>query len=373
MSFFRVALKNILRRRLRTALTLCGVAVGIAAFTALVGFSRSFEQAWLRLYEGSGTDLVVVQKMFLNTSVDETVGAQLRAIPDVAAAEPFLANLVDLTPEINALVYGWPAGSFEFDPLTILQGRRFRDGVLEVMLGEVLADNLGKKAGDSLEIQGAMFQVVGVFRGGSALEIGAAIMPIDELQRLTDLTGKVTAFHVRLRKPGNGESGEALIRQARATIEAAVPGLKAVPAGDRARNNQLVVLARSTAWGTSLIALFIGALGIANTMAMSVFERTREIGILRSLGWKRVRVIKLILIEAATLGLAGGCLGIAGGWLALHILAALPATATFVSPVVPLWQGIESLCIAVLIGLLAGMAPAWRGSRLSPVEALRYE
>jgi hypothetical protein len=81
-----------------------------------------------------------------------------------------------------------------------------------------------------------------------------------QLQRLTDLTGKVTAFHVRLRKPGNGESGEALIRQARATIEAAVPGLKAVPAGDRARNNQLV-----------------------------------------SLGWKRVRVMKLILIEAAAL------------------------------------------------------------------------
>jgi putative ABC transport system permease protein len=373
MSFFHIALKNILRRRLRTVLTLCGVAVGIAAFTALVGFSRSFEQAWLTLYESSGTDLVVVQKMFLNTSVDETVGPKLRAIPDVADAEPFLANLVDLTPEVNALVYGWPAGSFEFAPLTILQGRRFQDGSLEVMLGEVLADNLGKKAGNFLDIQGATFQVVGVFRGGSALEIGAAIMPIDQLQKLTDLTGKVTAFHVRLRKPANGESGEALIRHARSAIEAVVPGLKAVPAGDRARNNQLVVLARSMAWGTSLIALFIGALGIANTMAMSVFERTREIGILRALGWKRLRVMKLILIEAAALGLAGGCLGIVGGWLALRALAALPATASFVTAAVPLWQGVQSLCIAVLIGLFAGMAPAWRGSRLSPVEALRYE
>ncbi len=373
MSFFRVALKNILRRRLRTALTLCGVTVGIGAFTALVGFSRSFEQAWLKLYEGPGTDLVVVQKMFLNTSVDQTAGLKLHAIPDVADAEPFLANLIDLTPEINALVYGWPADSFEFTPLDILQGRRFHDGLLEVMLGEVLADNLGKKAGDSLEIQGAAFQVVGVFRGGSALEIGGAIMPLDQLQRLTDLQGKVTAFHVRLRKPAPGESGEALIHRARAAIEAALPGLKAVPSGDRARNNQLVVLARSTAWGTSLIALLIGALGIANTMAMSVFERTREIGILRALGWKRLRVMRLILIEAAALGLAGGCLGIVGGWLALEAFAALPATASFVSPVVPLWQGIESLSVAVLIGLLAGLAPAWRGSRLSPVEALRYE
>src|ERR1017187_1224361 len=116
MSFFHIALKNILRRRLRTVLTLCGVAVGIAAFTALVGFSRSFEQAWLTLYESSGTDLVVVQKMFLNTSVDETVGPKLRAIPDVADAEPFLANLVDLTPEVNALVYGWRAGFLRVRP-----------------------------------------------------------------------------------------------------------------------------------------------------------------------------------------------------------------------------------------------------------------
>jgi putative ABC transport system permease protein len=373
MSFFRIALKNILRRPLRTGLTLCGVAAGIAAFTALVGFSRSFEQEWLKLYESSGTDLAVVQQAFLNTSVDQSVGLKLRALPGVAAAEPMLLNLVDLTPDVNALVYGWSAGTFELDSLTILQGRRFRDGSPEVMLGEVLADNLRKSAGSSMEIQGATFQVVGVFHGGSALEAGAAIMPIDQLQRLTDLEGKVTAFHVRVRRPAGGESAQAAIDRVRGVIETAVPGLKAVPAEDRARSNQLVVLARSTAWGTSVIALFIGTLGIANTMAMSVFERTREIGVFRALGWKKSRIMKLILLEAAALGLAGGCLGIAGGWVALRVLAALPATASFVTPSIPLTHCAQSLGIAVGIGLLAGLAPAWRGSRLSPVESLRYE
>jgi putative ABC transport system permease protein len=99
------------------------VAVGIAAFVALVGFSRSFEQQWLKLYESSGTDLAVVQKTFLNTSVDEAAGEKLRALPAVAAAEPMMVNLMDLTPKVNALVYGWPDNSFEMDSPTL----SFRD------------------------------------------------------------------------------------------------------------------------------------------------------------------------------------------------------------------------------------------------------
>jgi len=170
---------------------------------ALVGFSRSFEEQWLKLYESSGTDLAVVQKTFLNTSVDERVGEKLRALPAVAVADPIIVNLMDLTPEVNALVYGWLADSLEMNTLTLLQGRPFQDDQPEVMLGEVLAENLGKKPGEMMDIQGSSYRVVGVFRGGSALEAGAAVLPLRQLQKLSDLGGKVTAFHVHLRKaPG---------------------------------------------------------------------------------------------------------------------------------------------------------------------------
>src|SRR5271168_3492537 len=202
------AWKNLWRRRLRTLLTLCGIGMAIGAFVALVGFSRSFEHEWMRIYESSGIDIAVVQKTFLNTSVDESAGAKLNSLPDVAQASPMLLNMMDLTPEVNALVYGWKADSFEFDSLSFLSGRHFQDGKHEVVLGDLLASNLNKKTGDTLDIQGASFLITGIYHGGSALEAAAVIMPLDQIQEISSLQGKVTAFHVRLRPAPAGTSSE---------------------------------------------------------------------------------------------------------------------------------------------------------------------
>jgi putative ABC transport system permease protein len=373
LSFAWFAWKNLWRRRLRTVLTLGGIAMAIGAFVGLVGFSSSFEHEWLRMYLSSGTDIAVVQQTFLNTSMNESAGETLKALPAVRQATPMILNLMDLTPEVNALAYGWKADSYEFDSLTLKAGRRFQDGQPEVMLGDLLAASLKKSAGDTLEIQGAVFTVSGIYHGGSALEAGAVIMPLDQMQKLGGLEGKVTAFHVRLRPAPVGEAPEHYLARTEAQIEAALPGLRAIPAAERAGNNQIVQLAHAAAWGTSGIALLIGILGIANTMAMSVFERTREIGILRALGWKRWRVLVLIEMEAAVLGLVGGVLGIVAGWGSLRILSALPQTASIVSASFPLLLLAEALGIAVLAGLAAGLIPAWRGAHLSPVEALRHE
>ena len=128
LSFAAFAWKNLWRRRLRTLLTLGGIGMAIGAFVALVGFSRSFEHEWLRLYSSSGTDIAVVDKTFLNTSVDASIEPKLRAIPVVSQASPMVFNLIDLTPEVNALVFGWRSDSYEFDSLTFLAGKRFENG-----------------------------------------------------------------------------------------------------------------------------------------------------------------------------------------------------------------------------------------------------
>jgi putative ABC transport system permease protein len=373
LSFAGFAWKNLWRRRLRTLLTLGGITMAIGAFVALVGFSRSFEHEWLRLYESAGTDIAVSEKSFLNTSLDESVGTKLRAVPVVERAVPMIFNLMDLTPEVNALVFGWPADSYELDSLNLRSGRRFRDGQPEILLGDTLAETLSKKIGETVEIQGASFTVTGIYHGGSALEADAVIMPLGELQQLSSLQGKVAAFHVRLRPAPAGEAPDHYLKRAQAEIEAALPGLHASPAAERAANNELVVLAHAVAWGTSVIALIVGILGIVNTMAMSVFERTREIGILRALGWKSWSILLLIQTEAAVLGLVGGLLGIGVGLGVMHLMAVLPQTASVVSSAVTAGHLIEALAIALLSGLVAGAIPAWRGAHLSPVEALRHD
>ena len=373
LSFTGFVLKNLRRRRLRTLLTLAGIGTAVGAFVGLVGFSSAFEQQWLQIYSSSGTDFAVIQGTFLNTSMDESTAGKLLKLPDVAQVSPTIFNLMDLTPDVNALVYGWKADAFQFKSLQILQGRRFHEGAPEIMLGDMLAHEMKKGLGDVLELQGSPFTVTAVYHGASTLEADAVVMPLDQLQQLSSLQGKVSTIDVRLRPAPHGEAADHYVKRAQAEIEAALPGMRAVPAAERASDNQFVKLAHASAWGTSSLALLIGILGIANTMAMSVFERTREIGILRALGWNRWQVLAHIEIEAGALGLAGGFVGIVMGWCALRVLSALPRTASLISASLH-WQLLaEAVGIAVLAGLLAGALPAWRAGQLSPVDALRHD
>ena len=373
LSFTGYVLKNLRRRRLRTILTLSGIGMAVGAFVSLVGFSTAFEQQWMRIYSSSGTDISVIQGSFLNTTLDASAAAKFKALPMVAQVSPTIFNLMDVTADVNALVYGWDADAFEFDSLKILSGRRVRNGQHEVMLGDMLAQDLNKKPGDTLELQGAEFNVTAIYHASSTLEAAAVVMPLGELQQLSGMEGKVSTIDIRLRPAPAGEPPEAWLKHAQAAIQTALPGVRAVPAAERASSNQFVKLAQTSAWGTSLLALLIGILGIANTMVMSVFERTREIGILRALGWKQWQVLAHIEVEAALLGLGGGVIGIGFGWCALCLLAALPQTASFFVAAIEWPLLLKALGIAVLAGLLAGVLPAWRAGKLSPVDALRCD
>lgn len=372
LSFIGIALKDLRRRRLRTLLTVSGIGVAAGAFVGLVGFSSGFEQQWLRIYSSSGTDISVIQGTFLNTTLNESATEKLKSLPVVAQTSPTIYNLMDLTPDVNALVYGWKADAMQSDSLQILAGRPFRDGQREVMLGDLLAQDLKKNVGDSLELQGTSFKVVAIFHGASTLEAAAVVMPLDQLQELSGMQGKVSTIDLRLRPAPAGEAPEQYLKRAQAEIQAALPGVRAVPAAERANDNQFVKLAQASAWGTSSLALVIGILGIGNTMAMSVFERTREIGILRALGWRRWQVLVHIEIEAIALGLTGGFLGIGLGWCALRVLAALPQTASFFTASLHWPLLVQAMGIAMLAGVIAGALPAWRAGRLSPVDALRH-
>jgi putative ABC transport system permease protein len=347
--------------------------MAVGAFVGLVGFSRSFEQQWTQIYSSSRTDIAVIHGTFLNTSLDESATDKVKVLPLVAQAAPAIINEMDLTSDQNALVYGWKASEYQIDSVKLVSGQRFHDGQPQVMLGDVLAQELKKNPGDTLEVEGTTFTVTGIYHGASALEADAVIMPLDELQQLSSVGGKVSTIDVRLKPAPPGEAWDHYMKRAQAQIEAALPGLRAIPAAERASDNQFVKLAQASAWGTSTLALLIGILGIANTMVMSVFERTKEIGTLRALGWKRQQILALIEVESATLGLGGGVLGLFLGWFALRVLASLPQTASFVSANLEWPLLAQAMVIAVLSGVIAGAVPAWRAGKLSPVDALRHD
>jgi putative ABC transport system permease protein len=123
----------------------------------------------------------------------------------------------------------------------------------------------------------------------------------------------------------------------------------------------------------SLIGVIAGALGTMNTMVMNVFERTREIGTFRAIGWRRTRVMGMIVGEALVMSFIGGGVGILFGFGLAAMTSRLPALVGYFSLEVTVETLVSGILIAVVLGILGGIIPAWWASRLSPIEALKYE
>jgi putative ABC transport system permease protein len=123
----------------------------------------------------------------------------------------------------------------------------------------------------------------------------------------------------------------------------------------------------------SVMAILVGGVGIMNTMLMAVMERTREIGALRALGWRRRGVLSLILREALLLGLIGGAVGVALAFGLTLLIALSPFAGEAVAPVWNVGIFVQALTVSLLLGAIGGVYPAFRATRMQPVEALRYE
>jgi putative ABC transport system permease protein len=126
-------------------------------------------------------------------------------------------------------------------------------------------------------------------------------------------------------------------------------------------------------WAIAFLALVVGGAGMMNTMVMSVFERTREIGVLRALGWRRVRILLMVLRESLALSLLGGLVGLVAGVVMIVMLNRVPFMTGFVKARFSVGLFVQALVTALVLGAIGGIYPAWRASRMRPVEALRYE
>jgi putative ABC transport system permease protein len=373
MSFFSIPLKSLVRRRTRSALTILGLGIALAAVISLVGISQGFERSFVQMYKRRGVDLLV-QRSGGGNRKDKTLSVsldpKLRKIKGVREVDGGLMDMIAM-PEFDqfaVILNGLPATSPELKRANVIEGRTLKAGdERSLMLGKVLALNIGGQVGGEVRIYEQPYKVVGIYESPTVFENGGAIVLLEDLQRLTDLNGKVTGFAVSIDHPDDEAEMARIARE----IVALEPNLEAMRPDTLVAQVQEVKAAKATAWITSAIALVIGAIGMLNTMVMSVFERTREIGTLRAIGWRKSRVMRLILLEAAFLSVSGAVAGAIAAVGITKIMSNLPLTNGYIGSEIAPSVFLQGFAVALLVGFFGAIYPAWWGASLSPIEALR--
>lgn len=371
MSFLTLILKNLMRRRSRSVLTLIGIAIGIAAVVAFTSLARGFERSLGNVFRARGTDLIVTRanaRSAIPPAFPDTAKADLLALPHVHRVAGVLCEIFSVEVAPTVIVAGWEHDTPGWDHLKLVKGSWLaKEARKQVILGALAAESLEKSVGDTVQIETGEFAVAGIVSSAAFAENGAIIMALEDMQQLTSRENQVNFIDVWLDAGTPETAREALPGLIRDKIK----GLTAFSPGTIAQSGQTIQMARAMSVATSVLALVIGAVGVMNTLLMSVFERIQEIGVLLAIGWGRLRIMMMILLESVVLSLFGGLAGGVLGIVAMRVLQATPwIHGKFEGEVAPGLFGLGIL-VALALGALGGLYPAWIGSRMSPANALR--
>jgi putative ABC transport system permease protein len=369
MSFFTVVIRNLLRRPVRTGLTLLGISIGIAAVVALVGMSWGYEKSISRHLDVIGIDMVVSNMSggILPKVFDENLQQQIAGLPHVEKTTSVLMLMLSVETSPLIMVSGREWGSFTWDSLKVIDGRMPRDATERaVVLGKLAAEGLGKKVGDKLQLEADELDVVGIVDGQAVVENGAIFLSLPLLQQITGNEGKVNFVDIRYAP----KTSKADIEELREEIHKIFPEGRAMESSEVVGTSQGFRIAQAMSWSTALLAIVVGVLGVMNTMLMTVFERTHEIGILLAVGWKKQRILLMVLYESALLGLLGGITGVALGFIGLKILGATTRMKGLLEPDLGPQLLLTAIAISIIVGIISGIYPGWRSARMSPSQAL---
>jgi ABC-type lipoprotein release transport system permease subunit len=366
-------LRNLTGRKTRTFLTVAGIAVGVTMIVALGAMGEGLRTGYLTMFSGSGADLTIMQKGAYDvtiSSVDEEVVSQVAALPDVQAATGMIVGNVTAPGSPYFFVFGYDPKEFAIQRFKLVQGQSLAAHQVatsnrEIMLGRQAAESLKLQVGDVLRLTGGAFRVVGIYETGSGFEDAASVMALADAQQLIQKKRQVSAVQIKLKDARQ-------LERVRARLERQFPRLSMSNSSQASNQQQVVGMIQGLAWGIALLAIIIGGVGMTNTVMMSVFERTREIGTLRALGWSRQRILILVLSESMGLGLIGGLLGCAAGAALIGPLGQTSAL-SFLQGKLTLPLLGQGMLTAIVLGAVGGIYPARWASKLLPVEALRYE
>jgi putative ABC transport system permease protein len=382
-------LRELSRRKLRSSLTILGITIGI---WALVVFSAMANQINGLVGMGSAfyaDKIVVTDGEAFSTSPMRLADAGIIADLDgVAAVAPRLELLWEVDAPVGfsapdllmGIVPGADAGHETFD-LRIATGRMLtpEDAGNLIVLGSTLARKHGVVAGDAVTLRGETFQVVGTLQPTLTSPDFTAQVPLATAQRLylTDLPPLVAQNLVAdelanqiLVYPEPGADIAALA----AAIEARIENAATMTGAEWGETvGATTTIFNAIILGVATISLVVGGLSVINTMAMTVAERTREIGIKRAIGGSRARIIRELVAEAGVIGLIGGLAGLALGAVVVTLVNEASRAGGTVLFDLTLQTALFAVGFSTVLAMVAGILPAWGAARLDPVAALRYE
>jgi putative ABC transport system permease protein len=263
------------------------------------------------------------------------------------------------------LLLGYAPNEFAIQRFNVIAGQRLNSNH-QIMIGVTIAEATNKQVGDTMDISGQRFKIVGIFENGVGWEDMSGVISLRDAQAFAGRPRKVTMLMVDVVDP---RQTPALVEE----INARFPEVHAAASGEFVEQMPDMQNADGMLNGISILAIVVGGVGVLNTMLMSILERTREIGVLRALGWRRRSILSLILREALILGLLGGAASVMIAFVLTFTIQLIPIFGEAIQPQWTLMVFLRAILIAVLLGLFGGLLPAYRATRLQPVEALRYE
>lgn len=393
----KLSIKSLLRNKIRSLLTMLGIIIGVSAVILLVSIGQGLQNYITQEFESLGSNLVVVLPGKVGGG-----GGGLSAAPNLAGSKLTLQDVdrlgrlggpiesvgagVEMPATISyqgkskyTTVGGLTAEYQKMRNLITSTGRMISDsdnsGNRNVIdLGQSLVDTLfggGNPIGKEVTVGSQKFQVVGILSkigtGGFGVDVNSiAFIPLTSAQQVFGIKG-VQAIGIKSRDK------EAITQVKNMVTKELGKRLKSddfsvVDSSSLISTiNQILGVVTLALGGIAAISLIVGGVGIMNIMLVSVTERTREIGLRKAVGAKPEDILYQFLIEAVVLSVLGGIIGIAiGAGGALVINRFFPAAVSF-------WSVSLAFGVSALVGIIFGVAPALKASRLNPIDALRYE
>ena len=382
-------LRELSRRKLRTSLTITGITIGI---WALVVFSSLANQ--INGLVGMGSEyfadkIVVTDGVAFGSSPMRLDDVEIIAgLDGVGAVQPKVEIPWDPDPAIGfgapdflvGTIPGADAG-FETFTLELATGRQLiaEDTGNVVVLGSTIARKFGVVAGGTVDIRGESFEVLGTLQPtlsspdtngfiplstAQALYLGDLPPLVAESLQADELANQIVVF------PEVGADPTTVA----AAIEAAVENSATMTGVEFSETvGATTVIFNAIIIGVAAISLIVGGLSVINTMAMSVAERTREIGIRRAIGGSRRRIVRELVAEAGVIGLLGGLIGLGLGAAVIVLVNEAGRSSGTVLFDLTAQTAAFAVGFSTILGMVAGIIPAWTAARLDPVSALRYE